>query len=611
MCGIIGYSGQGSALEKVLTGLHALEYRGYDSAGLSYFSEDGKMETVKAKGKISEVEKKVQPRLSLPVRTAIGHTRWATHGAPSDENSHPHGTDRLSLVHNGIIENYAVLKEELCDMGYTFKSATDTEVAACLLDRYYGESGDPIEAIRKAEKRIVGSYAFAVLFFDRPDEMYGVRRESPLLVGVTEGAVFLASDMTAFIRDTASYYRLEPGEIAVICKQKVTFLGENNLPIEKKLLVADWDTEAAEKGGYKTFMEKEINEEPTAVKKTLSPRVRDGMPYFDGEGLSEKRLRAAKKITVVACGTAYHAGYFFRYTAERYARIPTSVEIASEFRYSDPILDESDVVVIISQSGETADSLAALRLAKARGAYTVAVVNVVGSSIAEEADTVLLTLAGPEIAVASTKAYTVQISLLSLFALSLARLFGTLSDSEIQKATSALLSELPEKLAEILTQSDEIACVAETLVKAESLFFLGRNIDYVTALEGSLKLKEISYIHSEAYAAGELKHGTISLIEDGMPVIAVATQERLYEKLVSNVKEVLARGACVYTVAPRKDASLFLPLASHTLWLPDADPFILPILSATVLQILALHTASLRRHDVDKPRNLAKSVTVE
>ena len=611
MCGIIGYSGKASAVEKVLTGLHALEYRGYDSAGLSFFREDGAMETVKAKGKIAEVEKKILPRLPLPVKTAIGHTRWATHGAPSDENSHPHGTERLSLVHNGIIENYAVLKEELVKSGYRFHSATDTEVAACLLDACYQRTGDPVKALRAAAERIVGSYAFAVLFRDRPDEIYGMRKESPLLVGVAEDAVFLASDMTAFIRDTNRYYRMEPGEIAVICKQKVTFLGENDLPFEKTVLIADWDTESAEKGGYATFMEKEIREGPAVIRKTLSPHVRDGLPFFSAEGLDEERLRRAKRITVVACGTAYHAGYFFRYTAEKYARIPTAVEIASEFRYANPILDENDVVVIIAQSGETADSLAALRLAKARGAYTVCVVNVVGSSIAEEADTVLLTLAGPEIAVASTKAYTVQVSLLSLLALHLARLRGTLSDAEISAKSQALLMELPLKIAEILDSTAAVQAVAKTLVSADNLFFLGRNIDYVSALEGSLKLKEISYIHSEAYAAGELKHGTISVIEEGMPVIAVATEEALYEKLISNVKEVLARGAAVYTLSPKKDEALFAPLGKYTLSLPDADPFILPILSATVLQLLALYTATLRGNDVDKPRNLAKSVTVE
>ena len=609
MCGIIGYTGTKNAVDKVITGLHALEYRGYDSAGIAYFDNDGNLTTVKAKGKIENVEKKIAAMPAITTHCAIGHTRWATHGAPSDENSHPHGTAHVQLVHNGIIENYEELRQFLKEQGYTFYSDTDTEVAAKLIDCYYKQYADPVTAIRKTEEKIRGSYAFGVLFCDEPDKIYAVRRESPLPIGIGKNENFIASDLTAFLPDTNHYFRLDQGEIAIICKDNITFLDKNNLPVAKKEEVALWDMQAAERGGFSCFMEKEMNEEPDAIVKTLSPRIRDGLPDFRNDGLDEKRLSEAKKITVVACGTAYHAGYYGKYLIEKIARIPAHAEIASEFRYSDPLIGKNDVVLIISQSGETADSLAALRLAKQAGAYVIAVVNVIGSSIAREADAVLPTLAGPEIAVASTKAYTVQTALLSLLAVKLALLSSNISEEEAREKTALLLTALPDAVRRTLALSDAIRGVASTLIGAEDVFFIGRNTDYVTALEGSLKLKEISYIHSEAYAAGELKHGTISLIEDETPVIALSTVESVREKTISNMKEVLARGATLYTIGtPSKDVE---SLATVSIVLPPCNEFIAPIVSATALQLLAYHVASLRGCDVDRPRNLAKSVTVE
>ena len=591
--------------------MHALEYRGYDSAGIAYFTEEGKLATVKAKGKIVNVEEKIRNIPNISSDCVIGHTRWATHGAPSDENSHPHGTHRVQLVHNGIIENYASLKSQLETEGYRFESATDTEVAAKLIDRYYRLTGDPVATLRKAEKDLRGSYAFGVIFADHPGNIYALRKESPLLIGHGENGNFIASDVTAFLADTNRYYRLEAGEIAIISKEKITFLDINNSSIEKAEEVASWDVQTAERGGYKTFMEKEIREEPEALRKTLSPRIREGLPDFSEERLDDDRLRNTRRIHVVACGTAYHAGYFAKYFLEQHARIPTEICIASEFRYQNPILSPDDTVIVISQSGETADTLAALRLAKAAGAYIVSVVNVVGSTIARESDTVLTTLAGPEIAVASTKAYTVQTGLLFLLAVKLSLLHHTLTEEEARRMVHSLAEELPALLEMLLQDTDNIAEVASELVSADSLFFIGRNLDYVSSLEGSLKLKEISYIHSEAYAAGELKHGTISLIEPGMPVIAITTVSALREKMLSNVKEVLARGATVYTLCPASAEQEVSPLSRKVLRLPECDEILLPILSATVLQLLAYYTATFRNCNVDQPRNLAKSVTVE
>lgn len=608
MCGIIGYTGASDAVTEVIAGLRLLEYRGYDSAGMAALTEKG-ITVVKKKGRVDILENaiKASPVIS---HTAIGHTRWATHGEPSDRNSHPHGTERVMLVHNGIIENDIALKDELLIKGYSFESDTDTEVAAKLVDSLYAKTGDPVKALKEASLRLRGSYAFAVLFSDRPDTLYATRCESPLLVGVTETGAYLASDIAAFLPKTRKYIPVENREILSICKSKITFYAENGDEYEKEQLLAEWDVEAAERSGYGSFMEKEMHEEAEVVERTLSPRVESGLPDFSRE-ISESRLLSARKIWLIGCGTAYHAGLLGKYALEKYARISAEAAIASEFRYADPLLTKDDAVILISQSGETADTLAALRLAKERGAYTVAVVNVGFSTIARESDATLQTLAGPEIAVASTKAYTVQTALLLLLSVSLGVKNGEIGVADAKERTALLTEGLPRAIEETLALSDAIRETAKAIVDAQHLFFIGRNQDYISSLEASLKLKEISYIHSEAYAAGELKHGTISLIEKGTPVIAVSTLASLREKLLSNLKETLARGARAVVVCERSAASYFAGASADTVLLPDADPFILPIVAATALQLLAFHVASLRGCDVDKPRNLAKSVTVE
>ena len=608
MCGIIGYTGAKNAVSEVLAGLRLLEYRGYDSAGMAAMTENG-IAVVKKKGRVDALEAALlrSPTVS---RTAIGHTRWATHGEPSDRNSHPHGTERVALVHNGIIENDIAVKEALLSKGYTFESDTDTEVAAKLIDSLYEETGSPVEAIRKASSRLRGSYAFAVLFSDIPDTIYATRCESPLLVGVSETGAYLASDIAAFLPKTRNYIPVENREILSLCKEKITFYAENGERYQKETLLAEWDIEAAERGGFESFMEKEMHEEPRVTEQTLSPRILSGLPDFSRE-ISETRLLVARKIWFIGCGTAYHAGLFGKFAFEKYAGLPAEAVIASEFRYAEPLLTGEDAAILISQSGETADTLAALRLAKEKGAYTAAVVNVGFSTIARESDAVLQTFAGPEIAVASTKAYTVQTALLLLLSVSLGMKNQRLSLSEAEEKTKLLSVTLPKAIEETLLFSDTIRDTAKMIAKAEHLFFIGRNQDYISSLEGSLKLKEISYIHSEAYAAGELKHGTISLIEAGTPVVSLSTVPALREKLVSNLKETLARGARAVAVCERSAAKHFSDLSAELILLPDADAFILPIVTATALQLLAFHTASLRGCDVDKPRNLAKSVTVE
>ena len=608
MCGIIGYTGEKSAASEVLKGLRLLEYRGYDSAGIAAITENG-ISVVKKKGRVDVLAAAVGDTLSAS-RTAIGHTRWATHGEPSDRNSHPHGTERVMLVHNGIIENDIAVKETLLAKGYTFESDTDTEVAAKLIDSLYEETKSPVEALRKASSRLRGSYAFAVLFKDIPDTLYAMRCESPLLVGVAKTGAYLASDIAAFLPKTRNYIPVENREILSVCQSKVTFYAENGEAYEKKALLAEWDTPAAERGGFESFMEKEMHEEPRVTVQTLSPRIVSGLPDFSRE-ISEARLLSARKIWFIGCGTAYHAGLFGKFAFEKYAGIPAEAAIASEFRYAEPLITGEDAVILISQSGETADTLAALRLAKDKGAYTVAVVNVGFSTIARESDAVLQTFAGPEIAVASTKAYTVQTALLLLLSVSLGMKNQRLSVADAEKKTELLSVTLPKAIEETLMLSDTIRDTAKMIAKAEHLFFIGRNQDYISSLEGSLKLKEISYIHSEAYAAGELKHGTISLIEKGTPVVSLSTVSALREKLLSNLKETLARGARAAVVCEASAAKDFSDLSAEMILLPDADAFILPIVTATALQLLAFHTASLRGCDVDKPRNLAKSVTVE
>ena len=606
MCGIVGYIGEKDSSNVLVDGLRKLEYRGYDSAGVAIF-ENGTIKTVKSKGRLDDMEKKMDAVGRPHGHCGIGHTRWATHGEPSDVNSHPHGSDKLSIVHNGIIENYLQLKEFLEGKGYQFVSQTDTETVAKLLDYYY--NGDPVETIKKALHDIKGSYALGILFKDRPDTLYAVRKDSPLIVGLGQGENFIASDIPAILKYTRDYYLLEENEIVTLTKDKVEIVDINGQPVRKEVLTATWDIESAEKGGYDHFMLKEIHEQPKAIRDTVSPRVENGLPDLKVESLTDEVLKSFDKIHVVACGTAMHAGMVGKYVIEKLARVPVDVDIASEFRYRDPILDAKDLVVIISQSGETADTLAALRLAKKRGAHTLAVVNVVGSSIAREADSVIYTWAGPEIAVASTKAYSVQMSVMYLLAFKLALVRERLNETQVKDLTAKLM-EIPDLISKVLESSDACKAFSSEFKDSEDLFFIGRGLDYALSLEGSLKLKEISYIHSEAYAAGELKHGTISLITENMPVIAVATQESLYEKMIGNIKEVKARGAKVLLLC-QQGAELAGQLGDFVLEIPQVEEVLAPMLAVVPLQLFAYHTSVLRGCDVDKPRNLAKSVTVE
>ncbi|MBE6623715.1 MAG: glutamine--fructose-6-phosphate transaminase (isomerizing) [Ruminococcaceae bacterium] len=611
MCGIIGYVGIENSVPKLIDGLKALEYRGYDSAGIAVFT-DGGITTVKAKGRIANIEELLKKSYSaLSSSCGIGHTRWATHGEPSDINSHPHGTERLRLVHNGIIENYIVLKKELMDLGYTFESETDTEIASKLVDLNYKETSDCFAAVKKSLEKLQGSYALGIIFKDVPGKIFATRKDSPLIIAVSESGNFIASDIPAVLKYTNKYYQLEQGEIAIVEKDKVTVYGLDGQIIEKKLCVADWDIDAAEKGGWDHFMIKEINEEPDSIIKTIRPRVVNGLPNLQLEELSDEKLASFKNITMVACGTAMHAGLIGKTAIERLARIPVKVEIASEFRYKNPIITKDDLVIIISQSGETADTLAALRLAKERGAYTLAIVNVAGSSIAREADSTLYTWAGPEIAVASTKAYTVQISVMYLIAVKLALSVGKITEEEAKNHMRILLEHTPVACEQALLLNDECKRIADKYKDSHDLFFIGRGIDYDIAVEASLKLKEISYIHSEAYAAGELKHGTISLITTGTPVIAVCTEDELYDKMISNIKEVKARGAKVIMIC-KKGAKGADDVADDIFYIPELeDGLYMPIPAMTVLQLISYYTSVLLDLDVDKPRNLAKSVTVE
>ncbi len=610
MCGITGYVGAREAAEVVLNGLTTLEYRGYDSAGVAAF-KDGKISVVKTVGKVSALCDKVKATGAVKgSHCGIGHTRWATHGEPSDINSHPHGTEHIQIVHNGIIENYAPLKEMLKAHGYDFISATDTEVAAKLIAYHYAKLGDKKDALAAAMREIVGSYAIAVIFDDCPDTIFCMRKDNPLIVGIGEGENFVASDIAAVLRYTKNYYQLGECQMAVVTKDTVKMFDIGKNPVENPLLTANWSIEEAERGGYEHFMIKEINEEPEAVKKTLHPRIKDMLPCFEEEKLSDEMLRNIKSVTFVACGTAMHAGLVGKCIIENLCRIPAKVEIASEFRYNNPIIEKGDLVVILSQSGETADSLAALRLAKERGAYTLGIVNVIGSSIAREADNVMYTWAGPEISVASTKAYTVQICLLYLLTIRMALLGGRLSESEAREYTRTLYEDMPSLIESIIAREEEIKAAAADFYDRENLFFIGRGMDYHLATEGSLKLKEISYIHSEAYAAGELKHGTISLITDDVPVVAIATIESLYEKMISNIREVKARGAKILLIA-NETATDAANEAQRIIYLPKCNELFAAIPLATVLQMLAYHIAKLRGCDIDKPRNLAKSVTVE
>lgn len=606
MCGIVGYVGKRSAQDVLLDGLEKLEYRGYDSAGVA-LALDGGIRVVKSKGRLTQLRQKLAAQALAQSFCGIGHTRWATHGEPSDVNSHPHSTPRVSIVHNGIIENYGILKERLMAKGDTFESETDTEVLVKLIDSCY--TGDPLRALQEALAKVRGSYALAVLFRDRPDTIFAVKRESPLIVGWGEGENFVASDIPALLKYTRRYSVLEEGDMAVCTAEGIRFYNEFAEPVQRPVLTADWDMEAAEKGGYPHFMLKEINEQPTAITATVSPRVEDGMPDLHIPQLTDEVLRSIGTVHLVGCGTAMHAGMVGKAAIETLARVPAEVDIASEFRYRDPILNPNDLVIIISQSGETSDTLAALKLAKSRGVPVLAIVNVVGSSIARAADYVLYTYAGPEIAVASTKAYMVQLCVLYLFALRLAYARGRLSAAETRRYTAQLL-RAPEIIKARLADCEQIKYLASRYMNTQSCFFIGRGFDYSLSLEGSLKLKEISYVHSDAYAAGELKHGTISLITDGVPVIALATQKQVYEKTISNAKETRSRGARVLLFTT-KDAVVPEGVADAVIRLDEYEDLLMPLQLIVPLQLFAYYMAVLRGCDVDKPRNLAKSVTVE
>lgn len=609
MCGIVGYVGPRNCSEVLVDALSKLEYRGYDSAGIAVFA-DGEIETVKTKGKLDDLRNKLKEVGEPSGNIGIGHTRWATHGEPSDINSHPHSGARVTIVHNGIIENYIELKEFLTAQGRTFLSETDTEVVAQLLDYRY--NGDPVKTIDDCMADLKGSFALGIMFKDFPDRIFAVRRESPLIVGVSEGESFIASDVPAILKYTRDYYLLEHNEIATLTAKGVSFVDEYLQPIEKELKTADWDEEAAEKNGYPHFMIKEINEQPNAIKTTIMPRIKNGLPDLEKNGITQEKLRSFKNITIVACGTAMHAGMVGKYVIEDLARVPVTVDIASEFRYRNPIVSEGDLVIIISQSGETADSLAAMRLAKQKGATTLAIVNAKGSSIAREADMLIYTLAGPEISVASTKAYITQLSVMYLFAFELALAKGTVGNAEVERLVSALM-KMPEAVQYVIDNCEEkCKYIATKLITAESLLYIGRGLDYALSMEGSLKLKEVSYIHSESYAAGELKHGTISLIDDGMPVIAVATQTDIIPKTISNIVEVKSRGAKVILVCTDACArELKEGIADYVVEIPHSDEMLMPITAVVPLQLLAYYTSVNRGIDPDKPKNLAKSVTVE
>ena len=606
MCGIVGYAGKRSAQDVLLDGLEKLEYRGYDSAGVA-LAQEGGIRVVKSKGRLDALRQKLAVQALAESSCGIGHTRWATHGEPSDVNSHPHSTPRVSIVHNGIIENYGALKERLAARGYTFESETDTEVLVKLIDSCY--HGEPLQALHEALGMVRGSYALAVLFKDFPDTIFAVKKESPLIVGWGEGENFVASDIPALLKYTRDYSVLEEGDLAVVTAQGIRFYNVFGEPVERQRLTADWDQEAAEKGGYPHFMLKEINEQPAAITATVSPRVEDGMPDLRIPELTDERLRSIRTVHLVACGTAMHAGMVGKAAIETLARVPAEVDIASEFRYRDPILNKDDLVIIISQSGETSDTLAALKLAKSRGVPVLAIVNVVGSSIARAADYILYTYAGPEIAVASTKAYMVQMCVLYLFALRLAYARGKLEEAETKRLTAELL-RAGEVIKPRLDDCEQIKYLASRFVNTQSCFFIGRGFDYALSLEGSLKLKEISYVHSDAYAAGELKHGTISLITDGVPVIALATQKQVYEKTISNAKETKSRGARVILFTT-KDAVVPEGVADYIVRMDEYEDLLMPLQLIVPLQLFAYYMAVLRGCDVDKPRNLAKSVTVE
>ena len=608
MCGIVGYIGNQQAAPILLDGLSKLEYRGYDSAGIAvYNGKEIGME--KAKGRLKVLSELTHDGATLPGTMGIGHTRWATHGSPSDTNAHPHFNQNQSIVvvHNGIIENYLKLKKRLEKKGYTFVSETDTEVIAHLLDYYY--DGNPLRAVTKIMHRMEGSYALGIIFKDHPDELYAVRKDSPLIVGHTAGGSIIASDVPAVLKYTRDVYFIENEEIVRMKEDSMEFFSVDEEPIEKQPVRIEWDVNAAEKGGYEHFMLKEMNEQPKAVTDTFSPRIKDGQIVIEELGMSDKEIQEIDRIMIVACGSAYHTGITSKYIFEDLARIPVEVDLASEFRYRRPILNDKTLVVVISQSGETADSLAALRESKKRGARVLGIVNVVGSSIAREADNVMYTWAGPEIAVATTKAYSAQLIALYLLAMKFACARGQMEEELLQEMLSELCA-LPSQIEMLLNNKGKIQRFANRYLAAKDVFFIGRGVDYAISLEGSLKLKEISYIHSEAYAAGELKHGTISLIEEGTLVAAVLTQKDLYKKTLSNMVEVSTRGAFVLAVTNEGNTEVERA-ADYVIYIPETNKYFTNSLAIIPLQLFGYYIAVGRGCDVDKPRNLAKSVTVE
>lgn len=608
MCGIVGYIGKSQAAPIILDGLAKLEYRGYDSAGMAIFDGE-KINIEKSVGRLKVLENLTRGGATMPGFSGIGHTRWATHGVPSDVNSHPHfnKNQTIAVVHNGIIENYIPLKKKMIANGYEFVSETDTEVLAHLLDYYY--KGNPLEAITKVLHRVEGSYALGILFSDHPKEIYAVRKDSPLIVGQNEDGCFIASDVPAILKYTRTVTYVDNQEVVKLSADELHFYTVDEEEIQKESVTIDWDANAAEKGGYEHFMLKEIYEQPKTVTDTISPRIKDGDIVIDELNMTDEELKAVKRIHIVACGSAYHTGVTAKYILEGLCRVPVEVDVASEFRYRNPILEEGSMVIVISQSGETADTLAALREAKSRGFKVLGIVNVVGSSIAREADSVLYTWAGPEIAVATTKAYSAQLSALYLLAMKIGKVKGTISN-ELFASLLEDLKKLPYQIELLLGQKEKIQKFANRYVGAKDIFFIGRGIDYAISLEGSLKLKEISYVHSEAYAAGELKHGTISLIEDGTLVVAVSTQPELYQKTISNIVEVKARGAFVMAIATEDNVAME-KAADYTIYVPETNPYFANSLAIIPLQLFGYYVAVGKGCDVDKPRNLAKSVTVE
>ena len=612
MCGIIGYVGHQQAAPILLDGLARMEYRGYDSAGVAGRSETKGLQVYKSKGRLQVLSDMIHGGADVEGTLGIGHTRWATHGEPNDINAHPHVSEdgRIAMVHNGIIENYMEIKQQLLRHGVTFKSETDTEVAAQLLEFHYNECHNMLEAVGRVLRRIEGSYAFGIICADYPNALIAARKDSPLIIGCGENENFIASDVTAVISHTRDVIYMEDGEIAVLTAEGVNLFNDEMDPIDKPHSHIDWDVSAAEKGGYPHFMLKEIYEQPDAVRRAITGRIRDGRVLLSDLTMTDEDIRRLGRILIIACGSSYHVGMVGKYTLERLLRRPVEVCLASEFRYSDPLVSQGDLVIVISQSGETLDSMAALREAKKRGARVLSIVNVVGSSIARESDDVLYTWAGPEIAVATTKAYTTQMVVLHLLGLYFGDVLGTV-DLETYTAMVRGIESLPGQMEAILSDTDAIRSAAKALAGHEHIFFIGRNLGYALSLEGSLKLKEISYIHSEAYASGELKHGTISLIQPGTPVIAVATYMPLFDKALSNVVEVQARGASVLALTTEDGGEELRRHVDTVLTVPRAETMLLPQLGVLPLQLLAYYAALERGCDIDKPRNLAKSVTVE